>query len=115
MIGTVWAYWMLHDPAARQGPRIDWWGNLTFGVGLTVLLVGDTYGIRPYGGHSQGWTNPFVIACLVGVAVLCVFCFVDTRVGEPMFHLRAFRIRAFTPETRRAACAQRPAAGCSSC
>ncbi len=44
--------------AAPAGGRIDWWGNLTFAVGLTAVLAGITYGIQPYGGHTQGWTNP---------------------------------------------------------
>ena len=40
----------------RRGQRLDIPGNLTFGVGLTVLLVGLTYGIEPYGGSR--WAGP---------------------------------------------------------
>ena len=46
--------------APRTPSRIDWWGNLTFAVGLSALLSGITYGIQPYGGHNMGWTNPWV-------------------------------------------------------
>ena len=42
---------------------MDWWGNVTFAVGLIAVLVGITYGIQPYGGHVMGWTSPFVLAC----------------------------------------------------
>ena len=42
----------------RQPARIDWWGNLTFAAGLILILVGITYGIQPYGGHTMGWTDP---------------------------------------------------------
>ena len=97
VLGTVWAYKTLRDPAARRSHKIDWWGNLTFGIGLILLLVGVIYAIQPYGTHAEGWTNPFVLACLiVGVVVLAIFCFVETRVEQPMFNLQLFRIRAFT-------------------
>ena len=45
-----------------RGVVIDWWGNLTFGIGLIALLVGITYGLQPYGGHTMGWTSPRVLA-----------------------------------------------------
>ena len=72
-------------------------GQRTFALGLIGVMVGITYGIQPYGGHTMGWTSPFVLAVLLGgVALLAVFCVIETRVEEPMFHLRLFRIRAFT-------------------
>ena len=48
----------------RKPARIDWWGNVTFAVGLIAVMVGITYGIQPYGGHTMGWTSPFVLAML---------------------------------------------------
>ena len=45
-------------PASGGGGRIDWWGNVTFAVGLSAVLIAVTYGIQPYGGHTMGWTNP---------------------------------------------------------
>ncbi|MEY9844293.1 MFS family permease/DNA-binding MarR family transcriptional regulator [Streptacidiphilus sp. BW17] len=96
LLGTVWAYRSLHETGIRRPARIDWWGNITFGVGLTVLLAGITYGIQPYGGSTMGWTNPLVLGGLVGgAALLVLFCLVETRVVEPMFPLRLFRDRAF--------------------
>src|SRR5580704_7421187 len=32
VFGTVWAYFMLHDIGVRKHARMDWWGNLLFGV-----------------------------------------------------------------------------------
>jgi MFS family permease len=97
VFGTIWAYWMLHDTGTRNPAKLDWWGNLTFAVGLIAVLVGITYGIQPYGGHTMGWTSPMVLACLLGgIVVLGIFCVVETKVAEPMFRLRLFRIRAFT-------------------
>ncbi|HEX4216437.1 MAG TPA: MFS transporter, partial [Candidatus Dormibacteraeota bacterium] len=34
VFGTLWAYRMLRDNGRRSGGRIDWWGNLTFAIGL---------------------------------------------------------------------------------
>jgi MFS family permease len=97
LFGTVWAYLKLHDTGIRQPARSDWWGNLTFAVGLIAVLVGITYGIQPYAGHTMGWTNPVVLTAMGGgVLVLAIFCVVETKVAEPMFQLRLFRIRAFT-------------------
>ncbi|MGW0086461.1 MFS transporter [Streptomyces sp. NPDC003393] len=96
LIGTVWAYASLRETGVRRPGRMDWWGNITFAVGLTALLAGITYGIQPYGGHTMGWTNPWVLAGLAGgAAMLAAFCVVETRVAEPMFPLRLFRHAAF--------------------
>jgi MFS family permease len=94
--GTVWAYVSLHELGERHPARIDVWGNTLFGVGLSALLAAITYGIQPYGGHTMGWTNPWVLAGLAGgVALLVAFCAVETRVPEPMFAMTLFRIRPF--------------------
>lgn len=96
VIGTVWAYLKLEDRGARVPATMDWWGNLTFAVGLIAVLVGITYGIQPYGGHAMGWTSPFVLACLLGgAAVLAVFCVIELQVDSPLFDLHLFRNRAF--------------------
>jgi MFS family permease len=96
ILGTVWSYRSLHELGERSPGRIDWPGNLSFAVGLTALLAGITYGIQPYGGHSTGWTNPWVLTGILGgLALLVAFCVVESRVSEPMFHLALFRNRAF--------------------
>jgi MFS family permease len=96
LIGTVWAYKSLRETGVRRPGRMDWWGNITFAVGLTALLAGITYGIQPYGGHTMGWTNPWVLAGLIGgLALLAAFCVVEMKVSEPMFPLRLFRDAAF--------------------
>jgi MFS family permease len=95
--GTLWAYFRLRDNGARHPARIDWWGNATFAIGLSAILVAVTYGIQSYGGHAMGWSNPAVIAGLAGgAALLAVFAAIERRVAEPLFQLRLFTIRAFT-------------------
>ena len=96
VVGTVWAYLMLKETGVRHKARIDWLGNITFAAGLLMLLVGVTYGIKPYGHANMGWGSPFVIGMVTGgLAVLAAFVVVELRVPEPMFELRLFRIRAF--------------------
>jgi len=97
LFGTVWAYLKLEERGVRTPAKIDWWGNVTFAVGLIAVLVGITYGILPYGGHNMGWTAPGVIAALVGgILVLGVFVMIERRVEAPMFRLDLFKIRAFS-------------------
>ena len=44
----------------------------------------------------MGWTSPVVMAEIFGgIAMLVSFWVIETKVAEPMFHLRLFRIRAF--------------------
>ncbi|MFJ6213332.1 MFS transporter [Streptomyces sp. NPDC092296] len=96
VVGTFWSYRSLRETGSHRPGRIDWTGNITFATGAGALLAAITYGIQPYGGHSTGWTNPWVLAGLVGgVLLLVVFCLVQTRIAEPMFQLGLFRIRAF--------------------
>ncbi len=97
VLGTIWAYLKLHDTGIRQHAKMDWWGNVTFAVGLIAVLVGITYGIQPYRTHTMGWTNPFVLSCLLGgVAVLVAFVVIELRTPKPLFNLALFKIRSFT-------------------
>ncbi|MGD0691135.1 MAG: MFS transporter [Acidimicrobiales bacterium] len=97
IIGTIWGYFSLRDNGKRAAAKIDWWGNITFAVGLTSILVGIVYGIQPYLHHSMGWTSPRVLtAFVIGAAFLFAFFIIENRVESPMFNLRLFKIRAFS-------------------
>ncbi len=97
LFGTAWGYAKLRDLSPRRHHVMDWWGNITFALGLIGVLVAITYGIQPHGSHIMGWTNPWVLASMIGgLALLGVFCLIETRIEHPMFHLDLFRIRAFT-------------------
>ncbi|HKQ01841.1 MAG TPA: MFS transporter [Actinomycetes bacterium] len=98
IFGTIWGYLKLREVGQRgTRGRIDWAGNLTFGIGLIAVLVGITYGIQPYGGHTMGWTSPLVLTLLLGgAALLALFLVVERRSEDPLFHLDLFRIRAFS-------------------
>src|SRR5882672_4236114 len=97
LFGTVWAYLKLEERSKPRPASIDWWGNLTFALGLVLIMVAVTYGIRPYGGSPTGWGSPRVIALLAcAVASLAAFFAIERRVAEPMFRLALFKIRAFS-------------------
>ncbi len=97
IFGTIWAYLKLRDNGERRPAKMDWWGNITFAVGLIALLVGITYGIQPYGTSTMGWGSPLVLTCIIGgVIVLIAFGIIESRVESPLFTLSLFRIRAFT-------------------
>jgi MFS family permease len=97
LFGTLWGYRKLRDISERHHHVMDWWGNVTFAAGLIAILVAITYGIQPYGDQIMGWTNPWVLAGLIGgTLTLVAFGVIETRVPHPMFHLDLFRIRAFT-------------------
>jgi MFS family permease len=97
VFGTIWAYARLREVGTRHRAKIDWWGNLTFLLGLGAVLVGITYGIQPYGHSSMGWESPVVLGEIIGGAVmLVVFALIELNIAEPMFRLTLFKIRAFT-------------------
>ena len=96
IIGTIWSMRSLREVGVRTPGRIDWAGTITFGVGLTVLLVGITSGIQPYGDHSTGWTNPVVLGAIgAGVLLLVAFYVIERRVDQPMVDVRLFSSAAF--------------------
>ena len=39
--------------------------KILFSLVLIAVLVGITYGIQPYGGHTMGWTSPVVLGLMV--------------------------------------------------
>ena len=94
--GTAWAYWKLTDLRPPRREKMDWPGNITFAVGLILILTAINQGIQPYGGAVMSWGNPAVIGMLaVGVLSLVAFLVIERRVTRPMFDLRLFRIRPF--------------------
>src|SRR6266545_392695 len=93
---TAWAYTKLRETRPRRATTVDWWGNLTFAAGLIMVLIGITYGIQPYAGHTMGWTSPLVVTLLGGGAVILgAFLVIERMVAQPMFHLELFGTRAF--------------------
>jgi MFS family permease len=96
LIGTIWSFKLKELSIKATKTKIDIWGNLTFVLGITLLLVGVTYGLIPYGNSPMGWNNPWVIfSLLIGLFSLILFPFVENRVESPMFRLDLFKIKSF--------------------
>jgi MFS family permease len=98
ILGTIWSSLKLKETSIKAPKtKLDIWGNLTFVVGITLLLVGVTYGLMPYGNDPMGWGNPWVItSAVIGVIFLLLFPIVESRVQFPMFRLELFKIKMFT-------------------
>jgi MFS family permease len=96
LVGTVWAYLKLHDAPNRSTHTIDWLGNISFGLGLVLILTAITYGLQPYGDQVMAWTSPKVLILFaIGLASLIAFVFIEQRVAKPMLDLKLFRVPGF--------------------
>ncbi len=98
VLGTVWSYLKLKETSSRHSnQKLDIPGNLAFAGGLTLFLLGVTYGLMPYNGSSMGWGNPLVILSMViGVGLIVAFVFIEKVVEQHLFNLSLFKNRAFT-------------------
>ncbi len=98
VVGTIWAYLSLRDVGVdRRHGKLDWSGNVTFALGLILVLVGINDGIQPYGTDLMAWGSPRVLGEIaIGLSFLIAFLIIETRVQTPMLDLRLFRIRPFT-------------------
>ena len=97
LFGTAWAYLRLRELNTPNPAPMDWPGNLTFAIGLVLVMTAVTYGIRPAGGHPTGWGSARVIVLLLSsLACLVAFVLIERRSAHPMFRLPLFRVRAFT-------------------
>jgi MFS family permease len=96
ILGTIWSVRSLKELGVRTPGKLDWAGTVTFGIGLTVVLTGITYGIQPYRDSTTGWSSPWVLGSIaVGLLLLVAFCFIELRVAQPMVNIRLFRSTAF--------------------
>ncbi|HZY92133.1 MAG TPA: MFS transporter [Thermoplasmata archaeon] len=92
ILATLWAHFRLRELASLDPvQRIDWAGNVTFASGLTLILVGVTFGAL------QVLAAPVDVGLgVTGIGLLGVFAYVESRIPHPMFELALFRIRAFS-------------------
>ena len=80
-------------PSIRRphgGLNLDWLGSLAFVAGMIPLLVGLT------NKQSAEWTDPQVGGLVaLGLALLAVFLFIESRVKEPIVPLDLWRDRTY--------------------
>ncbi len=98
IIGAIWSYVALHEIAEiRKDQKIDIFGNITFALGLTVILLSMTYGLLPYGNANTGWHNPYVVGGMaLGVSLIIAFIIIELKSKDPMFNLGLFKIKEFS-------------------
>jgi MFS family permease len=72
--------------------KIDWVGTALLSAGVTAIILMTTWG-----GTQYGWSSgPIVGLAAIGVALLIIFCIVETKVTEPIIPLDLFRNRTFS-------------------
>jgi EmrB/QacA subfamily drug resistance transporter len=96
LIGTIWSFKLKELSIKAAKTKIDILGNITFISSITLLLVGVTYGLIPFGNNPMGWNNPWVITSIIsGLVLLILFLFIENRVESPMFRVSLFKNKMF--------------------
>ena len=91
LLGSAWAYLVLHEISGRDTERgLDLVGTTTFVVGLTGLVLALSKG------GLSGWNNALVIGGLTAAVVfLPIFVLIERHGRSPMLDLTLFRDRLF--------------------
>jgi len=89
LISLIMILSYLRERIEKSKKSIDYWGALTFSVGMVAFL----YALQR-AGDEQNWTSPPVFL-LFGVFVIFIslFIWIETKVNEPMLPLNLFRIK----------------------
>jgi EmrB/QacA subfamily drug resistance transporter len=90
VIGLAAGMFFLRDTFAGEKARTDWPGILTFGPGLTVLLIALSEG-QAWGWASGRTLGLFALALLLWVA----FVIIEMKARYPLFHLSLFAYRHY--------------------
>ncbi|WP_435135273.1 MFS transporter [Actinacidiphila sp. bgisy144] len=91
LVSAVLTLALSAESKAPEGRRFDVPGQITFALGLILVLYGAVEG------PESGWsTLPVVLAFVVGACFLAVFVRVELRAEAPILDLSLFRNRAFT-------------------
>jgi EmrB/QacA subfamily drug resistance transporter len=91
VFGTLWGIWRLREPVRLPAhQRFDWWGSVTFVIGLGSLLLALSLVAFPM--LPMDVVNALFVAAAVG---LIAFLVVELRTREPMLDLKLFSDRLF--------------------
>jgi EmrB/QacA subfamily drug resistance transporter len=83
----------LHLPVVRREVKIDYLGALLITSGVSCLLIWSTLAAAKKFAWASGWTALLVS---VGVVLLAIAVWVESRAAEPIIPLRLFRNRTFS-------------------
>lgn len=82
----VWSF--LHEHFDKKSKHIDYWGALTFTVGISALL----YALLN-GGQTYAWNSGVILGLFaLAIVFLVVFLFIEEKSKEPMLPLSLFKI-----------------------
>ncbi|MHB8701458.1 MAG: MFS transporter [Nitrososphaerales archaeon] len=91
IFATIWAYARLKELSKRlSGERVDIIGMGLFGIGLTLFLLGLTFG------SVSAWSPTNIALMVVGLATLGAFVLAESKIKYPMMDLSLFKVRAFS-------------------
>jgi EmrB/QacA subfamily drug resistance transporter len=83
---------VLHIPVKRVPHKIDWAGTAFLSIGVTCIIL-----LTTWAGSEYAWGSGVIIALgLISLAMLGIFCWIETRVAEPIIPLWLFKNRTFT-------------------
>jgi EmrB/QacA subfamily drug resistance transporter len=89
VIALVLVWRFIPESPVRTPSRFDGWGVLTLSLGLGGFLLALTEG------SSWGWLSAATLGCFAAsLAVLTLWCWVETKVPDPMMDMRVMRERA---------------------
>ncbi|SDB87959.1 Major Facilitator Superfamily protein [Raineyella antarctica] len=78
------------ESSAPEGRKLDVPGQITFALGLLLVLYGVIQGAE------EGWGSPRILgAFVIGAALLAAFLVIESKVESPILHLDLFRNRPF--------------------
>ena len=83
---------VLHIPIKRVPHKIDLLGLSLLSAGVTGIIL-----LTTWGGSEFSWGSPTIIGMgIASIALLVLFCYVETKVAEPIIPLDLFKIRTFS-------------------
>ncbi len=89
VIALVLVWRLIPESPVRTPSRFDVLGVLTLSIGLGLLLLVLSEG------EQWGWLSTLTIGCFVlAFVVLALWCWVETKVPDPMMDMRIMRQRA---------------------
>ncbi len=86
----IWLF--LHEQFERKPHRIDYWGAITFALGIAALLLALLTG-----GQQLAWSSPIIIGLFAAFLLfITLFVMVQLRSAEPIFPVEILKDRAIS-------------------
>ncbi|MDT8976276.1 hypothetical protein RQP50_08460 [Paenibacillus sp. chi10] len=91
IVGLVTGILILKDDKSSEKTKTDWLGVLTYGTGLTALLIALSVA-QTWGWISEKTFGLFAVALFLWI----IFIFIEKKVKHPLFHLGLFAYREYS-------------------